>query len=145
MLPQLMASFALQKHGGQHSQIYGAVLTADTASWFQLINATTAKPCAPSTIGNTCSKVTGAQDAPVQHDSRWLSNNYTKVFCSVTVHLHVYGAKSSSAQSVSAANQLFTQANNNSNQAAKDDLCGDTAVLIASTPDAGVLAASLPC
>lgn len=132
----------LQSSNVGNSQLYCAVLTADSVSWFQLLNATTVKPVTASTIEENSGKQSTAQNALTQQDSMWLSSAFTKVFCSMAVHLHVYGAESavdqSSGRTQPAPDQLYKLAITNAVAAVKDGLCGATTVLLASPSGQGI-------
>ena len=136
----------MQELGQQKTQLYCAVLTADSVSWFQLVNATTARKAVPSVVEGPAGKQSAAQDILVQHDSKRLNAAFTKVFCSVVTQLHIYGAKSDVPQShghpTSPPDRLFTAAISNAFKAVVDELCGSSIVLLASTADTGVLPAT---
>ena len=123
-------------------QLHCAVLTADSVSWFQLLNATTAKQAIPSIIEDSSGRQCTAQNVLAQHDSAWLNNTFTKFFVSVAAQLHVYGADSglnqSSGVTQSAPDQLFKPAITNAVEAVKDGLCSATTVLLASPPGKGI-------
>ncbi|KAL3141912.1 hypothetical protein ABBQ32_004569 [Trebouxia sp. C0010 RCD-2024] len=123
---------------------------ADSVSWFQLLNATTADRVSPSVIEDSSSKQSTAQNVLAQHDSEWLNTAFTKVFCSVAAQLHVYGADSdanrSSRQKLLPPDQLYTPAITTAITAVKDGLCGASTVLLATPPgkDPVLLTAKAP-
>lgn len=120
-------------------------MITDSVSWFQLVNATTAKSITPSTNPNASDPPALAQDLLTQHDSKWLNNAFTKILCSVATQLHVYGAASDPSQlhgqTHPAPDKLFEAAIANAVQAVADDLCGTSTVLLISSADKGRLSA----
>ncbi|KAL3153417.1 hypothetical protein ABBQ38_011753 [Trebouxia sp. C0009 RCD-2024] len=127
-----------------------AVLQTDNVSWFQLLNATTADRVIPSVIEDSSSKQSTAQNVLAQHDSDWLNTAFTKVFCSMSAQLHVYGADSaanrSSSQKLFPPDQLYNPAITTAIKAVKDGLCGASTVLLAtpSGKDPVLLTAEAP-
>ena len=113
-------------------------------SWFQLVNATTARQITPSTVDGEQS---AAADALIQHDNKWLNNAFTKVVCNVAARLHIYGAASSVTQphgpAQSSAQKVLKAAISNAITAVTDELCGDTVVLLATPSDKGALSACM--
>lgn len=135
----------LQELGLQKTQLHCAVLTADSVSWFQLVNATTARKAIPSIIEDPAGKQAAAQDVLVQQDSKWLNAAFTKVFCGVVTQLQVYGPNVSQSHrpSTSPPDQLFTAAISKAVQTVADELCGASTVLLASTADTGAPPAAI--
>ena len=130
----------LQKSHDHSNQLHCAVLTADSVSWFQLLNSTTVKPLIPSIIDGSSGKQCTAHNALTQQDSKWLDTALTKVFCTITAHLHVYGADSAVNQSPGPTQpELFKPAITSALAAVKDSLCGASAVLLASPSGQGTV------
>ena len=138
----------LQSSDVNNRQLYCAVLTADSVSWFQLLNATTLQPITASIIEESSGKQSTAQNALTQQDSAWLSSAFTKTFCSMAAHLHVYGADPAVDQSPGrtppAPDQLYKLAITNAIMAVKDSLYSASTLLLASPSGQGTIATSHP-
>ncbi len=121
-----------------------AVLTADSVSWFQLHNATKAKPIEAEVVRDAEAGNAAAQNALSELDSDYLNSRFTKVYCETCVKLHVYGVRSgaqSEPQSGSMPSQPLKTAIADATKTVTDDLCGPSTVLLASTSTAGIFSA----
>ncbi|DBA76348.1 TPA: hypothetical protein ACH3X1_010059 [Trebouxia sp. C0004] len=123
-----------ERSGVGKNQLICAILTADSVSWFQLHNATSAKPVEPQIIGSRDIGDAAAQSDLLNLDSKYLEMTFTKLYCEPTVKLHVYGVTPSTpgeARTDSGPSQPFKAAIADAIQTAADDLCSSSTVLLA--------------
>ena len=125
----------VQRSGATPSELYCAVLTSDSVSWFHLRNATSAKQTEPEVI-NTEAGNAAAQNALSEHDSNWLNSSFTKVHCEIPVQLHVYGVRRDS-QTDSVPSQPMKVAIADAMKPVTDSLCGSATAMLASTSSEG--------
>ena len=131
----------MQRHNLAKSQPICAILTADRVSWFQLHNATSAKPVIPQIISDTATGDVAPQNTLLEQDTRWVDTTLTKIYCEVTVKLHVYGLRadaSSETQTDAMPSQPLKAAIADAVQTVTNDLCGSSSVLLASSPTHGI-------
>lgn len=130
----------MQRHNLAKSQPICAILTADRVSWFQLHNATSAKPVTPKTIGDTATGNVDPQITLLEQDTRWVDTTLTKIYCEVTAKLHVYGLRADAASETrtdAMPSQPLKAAITDAVQTVTNDLCGSSSVLLASSPTHG--------
>lgn len=131
----------MQRHNLAKSQPICAILTTDRVSWFQLHNATSAKPVTPKTIGDKATGDVASQNALLELDTRWIDTTLTKIYCEVTVKLHVYGLRagaSSETQADAMPSQPLKAAITDAVETVTNDMCGSSSVLLASSPIHGI-------
>ena len=137
----------MQRSGVGKNQLLCAILTADSVSWFQLHNATSAKPVEAQVIGNGSIGDAAAHSDLLNLDSKYLELIFTKLYWECTIKLHVYGVRPSTpgeAQTDSGPSQPFKAAIADAIHTAADDLCSSSTVLLAKAPSSGTDHAQRP-
>ena len=130
------------------SQLFCAVLTADSVSWFQLSSATSAKPISPEQIPTPDGQISLGQNELIKQDNDWLKAHFTTFYCEVPVNLHVYGVRPAStndAQRGPVRLQPLEKAIAQAFHAVTEDLCGSSAVVVASASSSGTLISGYDC
>lgn len=130
----------MQRSGLGKNQLLCAILTADSVSWFQLHNATSAKPVEAQVLANGDIGNTAAHSSLLELDSKYLEATFTKLYFESTVKLHVYGVRPSApaeAHIDSGPSQPFKAAIADAIHTAADDLCSSSTVLLAKAPSGG--------
>jgi len=128
----------IQRSAVGKNQLFCAILTADSVSWFQLHNATSAKPVESLVICNGGDAA--AHNDLLDLDSKYLDTTFTKLYLESTVKLRVYGARLSTpgeAQTDFGPSQPFKAAIADAIHTAADDLCSSSTVLLAKAPSGG--------
>ncbi|DBA78226.1 TPA: hypothetical protein ACH3X2_008184 [Trebouxia sp. C0005] len=126
-----------ERSGLGKNQLLCAILTADSVSWFQLHNATSAKPVEAQVLANGDIGNTAAHSSLLELDSKYLEATFTKLYFESTVKLHVYGVRPSApaeAHIDSGPSQPFKAAIADAIHTAADDLCSSSTVLLAKAP-----------
>ena len=132
----------MQRNSLAQRQLFCAVLTADSVSWFQLSSATSAKPITPEYTPTPGAQASLGQNELMKHDNDWLKAHFTRFYCEVQVHLHVYGvrpAKKTDAQRGPVCSQPLETAITQAFDAVTEDLCGPSAVVVASASSTGTV------
>jgi hypothetical protein len=128
----------MQISGVGKNQLLCAILTVDSVSWFQLHNATSAKPVEAQVVAI---RDAAAYNDLLNLDSKYLEMTFTKLYWESTVKLHVYGVRPSTpgqAQTDSGPSQPFKAAIADAIHTAADDLCSSATVLLATAPSGGI-------
>lgn len=134
----------MQKASLPQSQLFCAVLTADSVSWFKLQNATSVKPITTKSIAPSEGE-SSSQNVLTRNDSKWLNAHFTSLHFQMPVQLHIYGARPTSSAdptSGTAQGQSLPKAIAKAANAVTEDLCSPSAALIASTSSTGAHAYS---
>lgn len=140
LMSKCQVHFWMQRSGVGKNQPLCAILTADSVSWFQLHNATSAKPVEAQVIATEDIGDTAAHNDLLNLDSKYLETAFTKLYWESTVKLHVYGVRPSTpseAQTDSGPSQPFKAAIADAIHTAADDLCSSSTVLLAKAPSGG--------
>ena len=129
----------MQRASLAQSQLFCAVLTADSVSWFQLLSATSVKPITTISVAQSQGDAS-SQNALSHSDTDWLHGHFTSLYCQMPVQLHIYGARhvsSADAQTDTSKGQTLAKAVAKAVDVVTEDLCSPSAVLVAKSSSTG--------